>query len=79
MEVEKLKSRRCAESPVRLAGDGQFDSPGELLQYTIIEYCNISIPGFTAAYCSYSVQDLDTKKIIGLYVAEKKMVNDARG
>lgn len=34
----------------------------------------INSPGFTAAYCSYSVQDLDSKKIVGLYVAEKKMV-----
>jgi len=26
-------------------------------------------------YCTYSVQDLDTKKIIGLYVARKDMVS----
>lgn len=32
-------------------------------------------PGFSAAYCTYSVQSLDTKKIIAFFVAAKHVVN----
>ena len=56
-EIEAMKKRASSGAKIKLAGDGQFDSPG-----------------FSAMYCTYSVQDLDSKKIVGLYVARKDMV-----
>ena len=32
---------------------------------------NIFFPGFTAGYCTYTVQDLSSNAIVGLYVAQK--------
>ena len=36
--------------------------------------CNYTISGFTAAYCTYTVQDTHSKAVIGLYVAHKHQV-----
>ena len=36
--------------------------------------CQIVIIGFSAAFCTYIVQDLNTQAIIGLYVAQKYQV-----
>ena len=33
--------------------------------------------GFTAAYCTYTVQDLRNKSVVGLYVAQKHQVNSS--
>ena len=30
--------------------------------------------GFTASYCTYTVQDLKTQAIVGIYVAHKNQV-----
>merc|ERR1719154_21500 len=34
-------------------------------------------PGFTAAYCTYTVQDLHSNAVIGLYVAHKHQVKSS--
>ena len=34
-------------------------------------------PGFTAAYCTYTVQDLRTQAIVGIYVAHKNQVKSS--
>ena len=34
-------------------------------------------PGFTACYCTYTIQDLESNAIIGLYVAQKQQVKSS--
>jgi hypothetical protein len=34
----------------------------------------MSVLGFTAAFCTYTVQDLKTEAIVGIYVAHKNQV-----
>ena len=36
------------------------------------------LSGFCAAYCTYNVMDLDTSKVLGVWVAHKDMVKKIR-
>ena len=55
-----------------MAGDGKYDSPGagNLMKTFYLD----SFLGWAAKYCTYIVQSLQTKKIVGLWVADKSMV-----
>ena len=45
------------------------------VKFTIAGQINkITDLGFTAAYCTYTVQDLKTQAIVGIYVAHKNQV-----
>ena len=58
---------------ISIAGDGKFDSPGRGLFQFGICYQDICL-GWSAKNCTYVLQSLETKKIIGVWVADKSMV-----
>ena len=44
---------------------------GSILSSFPPDIYNIFFPGFTAGYCTYTIQDLSSNAIVGLYVAQK--------
>ena len=59
---------------ISIAGDGKFDSPGiGIIKFQVWNQ-NVFL-GWAAKNCTYVLQSLQTKKIIGVWVADKSMVN----
>ena len=44
---------------------------------TLLSHIHILYLGYTAAYCTYTVQDLTTQAVVGLYVAQKTQVKSS--
>ena len=72
LAVDELKELKEDGMEVAMAGDGKYDSPGagNLMKTFYLD----SFLGWAAKYCTYIVQSLQTKKIVGLWVADKSMV-----
>ena len=72
LAVDELKELREDGMEVAMAGDGKYDSPGAGRKMKTF-YFDLFL-GWAAKYCTYIVQSLETKKIVGLWVADKSMV-----
>ena len=60
-------------SQVDFAGDGKYDSPGIPI-FFFSSFWPTIITGYSAQYCTYVIQELKEKKIVGDLVAHKYMV-----
>ena len=70
--IDEVKDSQAKGVKTVLAGDGRYDSPGEILFLITILY---KLPsGYSASFCTYSLQSLATNKILSLWVAHKSMV-----
>ena len=72
-EIEKLHAIKDSGGKIAISGDGRFDSPGNKIQLYLILLKN-GISGFSAHYCTYSLQSQSNKKIVGTFVAAKHVV-----
>ena len=77
-EISRVHELKESGQKTAVAGDGRFDSPGFKKKITrwIYFYFSVLFSGFSAHYCTYSLQSLTTKKIIATWVAAKHVVGD---
>lgn len=74
-----MKQEQQAGEVIDFAGDGKFDSMGKAWntfhQMQLQFNKETIISGFSAAFCTYVIQELKDKRIVAVWVAHKYMVN----